>query len=378
MKYSPWLAGLTLLPLLSMGAHAQNPVSFSGDLRFGGTSFDRDERDGSNIDRTRLQLRARAGLEWNISDIYSAKVRYAARVHNTGNESATFKLYRAVPRGASSLHPGQSTLDELFIKADYGNWEHKVGRFQTNNLLDTVPAKSFSRTDSTSWDISWTDGIHSRYTLPSGWQVNMIAEHNSKRGPTHIRRAPLSFERSASRAAYYVSLDHSEPDGLFLQRSVDVTLMPSALYYNGLQRNEQRDYVGFTTRLLMQWQLSGSTRLTAGGELAWAPETPTLAALNLPGRGKADGRGYQLTANLMDFAPGHSIGVIYAETDAGWLLSTDFDNNEAQVEVRYAWAVMPGHEFQARIRQRDDKDRYIGAQHKRAETDVFVRYTITM
>ena len=88
MKYSPWLAGLTLLPLLSLSAYAQNPVSFSGDLRFGSTSFDRDGRDGNDLDRTRLQLRARAGLEWTISDTYSAKVRYAARVQNTGNESA--------------------------------------------------------------------------------------------------------------------------------------------------------------------------------------------------------------------------------------------------------------------------------------------------
>src|SRR5690554_4370315 len=242
----------------------------------------------------------------------------------------------------------------------------------------SVPAKSFSRTDSTGWDVSWTDGIHSRYTLPSGWHVNMIMEHNSKKGPTHIRRAPLGFDRSASRATYYVSLDHTQPDGLFLQRSVDVTVMPSALYYNGLQYDDQRDYIGFTGRLGLQWQLAGSARLVAGGELAWAPETPTWAALNLPGQGKADGFGYQLMLNVMDIRPGHSVGLIHGEADAGWLLSTDFVNNQSQTELRYSWDVMPGHQFQARVRQRDDVRRFVGAQRKRAETNVFVRYTISM
>lgn len=382
MKYSPWLAGLALVPMLSMSAQAQDSlqdnIRFFGDLRFGGVAFDRDERDGSNFDQTRLQVRARAGLQWQISDVYSAGVRYAARVHNTDNESAEFKLYRAVPRGASSIHPGQSTLDQLYVRAQYGQWQHTVGRFQLSNLLVGIPDKSFSRTDSTSWDVSWTDGIHSRYTLPSGWQVNMIVEHNSKKGPTHIRRAPLWFDQSASRASYYVSLDHSQPDGLFLQRSVDVTVMPSALYYDGLLHNRQRDYIGFTGRLGLQWQLPGSTRLVAGGELAWAPETPTWAALNLPGQGKADGFGYQLTFNLVDFRPGHSIGMIHGEADGGWLLSTDFTNNQSQTELRYSWEVMQGHTFQARIRQRDELRQYIGAERKRSETDIFIRYTITI
>ena len=110
MNHKSWL-GLALLPMLSTAAFAQD-IDFSGDLRFGFASFDRDERNGSSIDDSQFNLRVRAGAQWNISEIYSAKARVAV----TGNDSdfsGDLKFYTELPAGASSTEAGDMTFDEF-------------------------------------------------------------------------------------------------------------------------------------------------------------------------------------------------------------------------------------------------------------------------
>ena len=219
MTHKSWL-GLALLPVLSSTAFAQD-VDFSGDLRFGFASLDREDRNGLNSDDSQFNLRVRAGMQWNISEIYSAKIRVAA----TGNDSdfsGDLKFYTELPAGASSIEPGDMTIDELYVRARYGNWDHKVGRFQFSNALVGVPAKSMSRMNSNSWNVSWTDGLHSQFSAGDGWKYNFIIEHATEDGPTTVRRSPLNYQSSQSRATYYASVDKSDEDGLFLQRSVDV------------------------------------------------------------------------------------------------------------------------------------------------------------
>ena len=361
---------------VSSGAMAQ-AVDFSGDLRFGYASFDRDERNGTNPDDGQLRLRARAGLLWTISDTYSVKGRYAARVHNKDNDSE-FRFYRGL-NGGSSIGAGQSTLDELYVRARYGNWDHRVGRFQSNNRLVGIAAKSFSRTNSTSWDVGWTDGIQSSYQGANGWKYTAIIERNDKeQGPSNLRRAPLGFDKSSSRATYYFAIDKNAADDVLLQRSLDVTVIPSTLYYNGLNAGQVRDYIGFTGRVATQWTVRNQTRLVAGAELAWAPETPSKAAMNLPGAGDTEGSAYQISLNLMDISPGHSVGFVYGRNKAGWLLSTDFGNNASLTELRYAWRPLAGHLFEARVREREDLIQPLLTLRKRSETDMYIRYSITL
>ena len=53
--------------------------------------------------------------------------------------------------------------------------------------------------------------------------------------------------------------------------------------------------------------------------------------------GDADGLAWNVTVSIMDFVPKHSIGINYAGTDAGWLVSPEYRNNERLTEIRYMW-----------------------------------------
>lgn len=376
MKYSCWALSATLAAAVSSGAVAQS-VDFSGDLRFGYIFADRDERNGTNIDSDELRLRARAGLQWNASEVYSFKVRYAGLVNNEDNVDG-LRLYRGTG-SQGSLQPGQSTLDELHVRARYGNWTHTVGRFQTNARLVGVIGRTFSRINSGGFNVSWTDGIRSVYSDDNGWNYTVIVERNDKeQGASAERRAPLGFDKSSSRATYYFAIDSRDTDGLWAQRSLDVTYIPSALYSNGFTSTATENYLGITGRVAMQKSLQDGMKLVGGVQVAYAPETPRNAVMGLPGTGDADSLSWTFSGNLMDIAPGHSVGVMYGKNEAGWLLSSDLRANSEIAEVRYAWRPMSGHLFEARVRHREDLVKPIVALRERSEVDGFLRYTISL
>lgn len=372
---------LALVPVLALtvvsDVDAQN-LDFSGDIRFGYFGFERDERNNAQTDDDMLRLRVRAGLLWTVDDTWSFKGRYAARVHNKDNNSGWVKLFDGVNPGASSIAAGESTLDEFFVRARYGKWDHRIGRFQTNNRLFGVASKSFSRTNSTGWDVGYTDGIQSIYRTEHGFNVTGLLEYNDKDGTSNLRRSPLSFGDSSSRTTYYVSVDAQDTSGLWAQRSIDVTYIPSALYYNGVSAGQNRDYLGVTGRVATQVTVRDQTKLVTGVELAWAPETQRLQFAGLPGTGKADSFSWHVSANLMNIAPGHSLAVVHGQTEAGWLLSTDFQSNSALTELRYAWVPMTGHLLEARVRERKDLHLARAALRKRSETDMYLRYTLSI
>lgn len=372
------LAWVPVMALSGVSAVQAQNVDFSGDIRFGYYGFERDERNGTESDDDMLRLRARAGLLWTINDTWSFKGRYAARVHNKDNESGWVKLFDGLNPGASSIVPGESTLDEFFVRARYGKWDHRIGRFQTNNRLVGVAAKSFSRTNSTGWDVGYTDGIQSIYRTDMGFNITALLEYNDKDGTSNLRRSPLNFQDSSSRTTAYVSIDAQDTSGLWAQRSFDVTYLPSALYYNGVAAGQKRDYLGFTGRAATQVTVRDEMRLVTGVELAWAPETQSKQVAGLSGTGKADSFSWHVSANIMNFAPGQSIGLVYGENEAGWLLSTDFQSNGTLTELRYAWVPMNGHLLETRVRLREDLNQPRTALRKRSETDMYLRYTISM
>jgi len=81
--------------------------------------------------------------------------------------------------------------------------------------------------------------------------------------------------------------------------------------------------------------------------------------------------------SLMDFMPTHSIGINYAQTGAGWLISPQFRPNEELLELRYIWN--PGKRYwpllEARIRRRGDIEQNVGASQKYEEFDSYIRLT---
>ena len=97
--------------------------------------------------------------------------------------------------------------------------------------------------------------------------------------------------------------------------------------------------------------------------------------MNTGNSGDTDGLAWNISASIMEYAPGHSIGLLYGRTGDGWLLSPQYRPNEEQIELRWSWRPTPDLVIDARVRRRDELDRLTTASHRIDELDVFVRAT---
>ena len=126
----------------------------------------------------------------------------------------------------------------------------------------------------------------------------------------------------------------------------------------------------------MRWpQRSSGPRMRFGTEVGYAPETPTAEAVRLSDSEDIAGLLWDVALSGLDFAPGHSIGVNYARTAPGWLLSPNFRPNEELFEVRYVWRARATLFLDARARWREDLEQLVETQQRRQVFDVFVRLT---
>ncbi len=98
--------------------------------------------------------------------------------------------------------------------------------------------------------------------------------------------------------------------------------------------------------------------------------------MGLAGNGDTDGLGWLVSASIVDFRPDHSIGINYGRTDAGWLLSPQYRENEEAVEVRYMWRRSLNLAIDIRVRWRKDLEQLESADRKRDDLNVFVRFTL--
>jgi len=88
-----------------------------------------------------------------------------------------------------------------------------------------------------------------------------------------------------------------------------------------------------------------------------------------------DGLAWDIVASVMDFKPGHNIGINYAWTGAGCFLSPQFRPNEEMFEIRYQWRSGRIPLLEARIRWREDLVELVDTDRKRSVVDLFVRLT---
>lgn len=350
-------------------------VTFSGDVRLGYFSREREDRNGSRSDSDDWRIRIRPGVLWQATTELSIKARLAGRYSTDDSNDVHSEFFTSIPAG-DGLRLGDSTVDELYLRYKPGNgWAVKVGRMQTKFELEGVAKKSLSRNDSPNTDITWTDGIHASYIDAGGWNYHVILQRSEDDGPTTVRRSPLAFTESASHVTYYAGMEKKNSKGRFLQRGWDITYIPDGLRTDGSASGRIDDYLGITGRLALQWPLASGKRFVWAGEAGYAPNTPTNAALKIPGSGDANALAFQTSVNLMDFSPNHSIALVYGQTGGGWLLSPDFGNNQELLETRYQWRLSGTQSVEARIRRRQDLEQLTTATQKRVDDDFYVRYT---
>ena len=351
---------------------AKTGLKFDGDLRLFFNYFDREGRDGVGVSDDVLGFRQRIRVDWGITDEVHVGARLAGSCF-TNDCNLDFVFETASP-DSSGLKPGQFTFDELYLhwfRTERGSFA--LGRLQTRFVLrGGVYAKSLDRNNSNNTNINWTDGFQATYRAANGWNSSIVLERNTRDGSGSIRRTRLDFDDSDARTSYFTGFENIKNWGPIVQRGFDVSYLPSSLLAD--QSGSREDYWGFVGRIVARWpQRSEGMRFRVGTEIGFAPETPVAAAVNL--EDDADGLAWDIVASVIDFRKNHSIGLNYARTGAGWLLSPQFRPNEELIEVRYMWRPEGLPFLEARFRRREDLDRETGSRQKRKEFDMFIRLT---
>jgi hypothetical protein len=93
------------------------------------------------------------------------------------------------------------------------------------------------------------------------------------------------------------------------------------------------------------------------------------------GSGDTDGLAWNVTASIMEFLPNHSIGINFAETGAGWLMSPQYADNERLLELRYMWRPTDRLTLDVRGRWRDEISQRIIEDEGRDRFDFYARFT---
>lgn len=382
-NHGSWRGRVVLLilfapPLTASRTLAQTTfesVAFSGDARVSHVHTKRTDRDATVIEDESYRARLRLGTAFRFNDVFSAKVRAAGRF-STDQETFRFYVRDHVPT-VDGLRLGEGTIDEAYL--NYRPSQRvsvRAGRFQSKFVLADLLGKSLDRGDSPNVDITWTDGAHLTVDMGRGWNSHLILQHNSSEGASTTARGPLDFSEGRSRVTWFVALESTAAWGPVVQRSLDLTYIPGALRPRGTAEAETGDYVALVARGTAAWP-AGTGRVLLGGEVGYAPNTPTRGAMGLDATDReAGGVGYQVGLTVADLVPDHRIGIVYAETEAGWLISPDFRENNRLVEGRYQWQFTTDHSLEARIRQRHDLERVANAARKRKDLDFYVRVTL--
>lgn len=350
----------------------------SGDFRPILTYLSLEDRNGSKLNDEDLGIRARVGVIKSLSTRFRIGAGLAGRCFSSSCD-LEFVMQPETP-GPNGLRSGQVTFDELYL-----HWFRKgaqrfgviAGRLQTRFVLrGGVYFKSLDRNDSNNTRITWTDGVHATFRANNGWQSNFIVQRNVDEGTGSIRRGPLDFSDSTAKNTYFLGFENIRDWGPVVQRSLDLSYLPSSLLKDNDPNGRRVDYWGLVGRLAVRWpRRSEGLRFRGGIEMAYAPQTPTRAASGFAQPGDANGLAWNLVANAMDIWPGHSAGVNYGRTGVGWLLSPQYLPNSELFEFRYQWRPRQGPLLEARVRWQEDLDRPAGARQKFREFDFYLRLT---
>jgi len=98
--------------------------------------------------------------------------------------------------------------------------------------------------------------------------------------------------------------------------------------------------------------------------------------MGLAGNGDTDGLAWLVSASVLDFLPNHSIGINYGRTDAGWLLSPQYRENEEAIEIRYMWRRSLNLAIDIRVRWREELKQLESTARKRQDLNVFARFSL--
>lgn len=351
-------------------------ASFDGDLRGGYFNSEVNQRDGSTDSSDEFAVRLRYGVNLGFTDHARLKARLATVC--TDSDCDPNIDVSLTPTNGAATDEGDIVLDEFYLDFfQHGRFDVAIGRMQTRLATrGGVFVSSLTRLTSPNVAINWTDGLAVRYISDSGWNSHAILQYNDSDGSSTLARSPLDFEDDDSRVSGFYSLESREHWGHFIQRAFDITYMPGALLKEGDPNGPTEDYMTLVGRFASQWPKNPSgDSVIVSGELGYAPETPTEQAVYTGTNSDTDGLAWHLEASWMNFQPGHSIGINYGHTDAGWLLSPSYRANEDTFTLRYHWRPIRRMQLEAQVRWREENDQLLNTRQKQDTIDWRLRLT---
>ncbi len=206
---------LLIMPLQNQGLYAlpgNNPPSddfeYHLHLRPVFSYVSTTDRDGAELTNQTINLRARLGFSYHLSDNLTFRFRTAARL---SDQQVTFRFRLDDHTGGSGAYPpGMATVDELML-----SWQVSprlrltVGRFQGRFPLVGLIPKGVDRYYGSNLSISHTDGVWMEWDATDNWRLHLIGSHNSRKGSSHAGRFPLRFDASgAARFSGFANIQH--------------------------------------------------------------------------------------------------------------------------------------------------------------------------
>ncbi len=354
----------------------QRGLRFDGDFRIGDT-FVGDDIDAVTLgdpDTTRARWRIRS--IWGITERLRGVVRVAGLC--SSDECEPDFVLQPNTSTSTTMEDGQITIDEFFLQRfRTDRFNVAIGRMQTKFVArGGVFSKSLTQNNSNNHRVNWTDGLHATFKAKNSWESHMVLQYNSEDGPSNVRRDPLDFSDDRSRVSYIYGIESLQYKRRLVQRAFDIIYLPSALLVSGQPDGPLEDYFAIVACAAARWPIrSEGWRVRFSGEVGYAPNTPTKTAAGLTGTGDADGLAWNITASVMDFAPHHSIGINFAQTGAGWLVSPQYTDNQRLIEIRYMWRPTDQLTLDIRGRLREELRQTLAEDPGRDPFDFFIRFT---
>ncbi len=372
------LCALLLQGMSAASASEPSEPSWSvvGDVRGGYFGSRTTNRAGVRSETDEARARLRLALRGQLDPRWSVHAGMATRYGSDQTQSSLYLRGYPPERGGTRL--GDTTLDRLQLayQSPDDSWRITVGRMQTRSAMPDLMNKSLDRKNSSNISVNWTDGLHLEVGRLSAWQTHLILQHNHRKGSSSVTRAPLDFSARRSRVSAFISLDNRHPVGPVVQRTLGITWLPQALAPQGIDDPERRDYVILTTKVAAAWPLGQQgQRLIWGLETGYAPIRPDAEVMATGRTGRAGGFAWHTSLTLFDLMPDHNLGIIYGQTEAGWLLSPDFRPNDNTAEIRYQRRFPGAWSFEARYRFREERRIPWDVEQGRRDADVYVRLT---
>ena len=336
-------------------------------------------RDGSSDISHTLNLRARYGLSYHISEKLTFRTRAAVRLSDSQGD---FRFRLEDHTGGGGSYPaGTATLDEFLLRWQIlPDLRLTAGRFQARFPLAGFIPKGVDRYYGANLSISHTDGLWLQWEMNDRWRLHLVGSHNSRSGSSHAARSPLRFDESAgARFTGFANIEHRNREGRWAQRELSVSVTPQNFYRGG----ELRNHVALSTRWMYRpgFSVSGEEYLI-GGELGFIPVAPEPldAGFEVSEDRLLLGRSaiaWQLSAYINHIRDSHRVGILYGQTDPHWLISSSFSPNVTMAEMRYRYTFSSRVNYEFRFRLRDEIYKPSGADQTRQIFDFYTRFTFS-